>query len=68
MTKREIRAAYKLYVADKKEKAAEEERKRNLPNLGTGGTGIAASKNQNDKGPKNVKEATKLLLSGKWGT
>lgn len=60
--KREIRAAYKLYVADKKEKAAESERKNNLPNLGTGGTGITAGKNQNDKGPKTLKEATERAL------
>jgi hypothetical protein len=66
VTKREIRAAYKLYAAEKKEKSAEDERKRNLPNLGTGASGVAAGGKPNDKGPKNVKEATKLLLGG-WG-
>lgn len=67
VTKREIRAAYKLYRVEKKERSTEEERKRNLPNLGTGSSGVGVGNKQNDKGPKSIKEATQRLLSGNWG-
>lgn len=68
ITKRDIRAAYKLYVVEKKAKASDEERKNNLPNFSTGSSGIGVgNKNTNDKGPKTIKEATQRMLSGNQG-
>lgn len=63
---REIKRAYKLYRAEKKEKAAEDGKKQNLPNVGTGGSGIGVGANKQSKAPKNLKEAREMARNFKF--
>lgn len=66
ITARDIKRAYREYRANQKEKAAEDERKKNLPNVGTGSSGVAAGGKPNNKGPKNLKEAAKMAMEMNW--
>lgn len=66
ITARDIKRAYREYRADKKEKAAEDERKKNLPNVGTGSSGVAAGGKTKNKGPANLKEAAKMAMEMNW--
>lgn len=57
---REIKRAYRLYKAEKQDKSKEDDKKKNLPNVGTGGSGIGVGANKQTKAPKNLKEAMKM--------
>lgn len=58
----ELPLIYRLYRADMKEKALEEQQKRDLPHVGTGGSGVGVSPTKPDKPPKNLREAHKWAM------
>lgn len=65
---RDVKRAYKLYRAEKKDKANDDKQKQNLPNVGTGGSGVGVGgKDNKTTAPKNLKEAmavAKKMLGG----